>query len=84
MHKMSCFIKGTLVGFAVGAAVGVMTDPLSDRERRKISKKTEGIFRNIGSVMDNIIDIFHIVHRNIFCSWNNNYISSFISFFYLS
>ena len=31
MHKMSCFIKGTLVGFAVGAAVGVMTDPLSDR-----------------------------------------------------
>ena len=33
--------------------------PLSDRERRKISKKTEGIFRNIGSVMDNIIDIFH-------------------------
>ena len=54
MHKMSCFIKGTLVGFAVGAAVGV-----SDRERRKISKKTEGIFRNIGSVMDNIIDIFH-------------------------
>ena len=25
MHKMSCFIKGTLVGFAVGAAVGVMT-----------------------------------------------------------
>ena len=56
---MSCFIKGTLVGFAVGAAVGVMTDPLSDRERRKISKKTEGIFRNISSVMDNIIDIFH-------------------------
>ena len=58
MHKMSCFIKGTLVGFAVGAAVGVMTDPLSDRERRKISKKTEGIFRNIGSVMDNIIAIY--------------------------
>ena len=59
MHKMSCFIKGILVGFDVGAAVDVMTDPLPDRERRKISKKTEGIFRNIGSVMDNIIDIFH-------------------------
>ena len=59
MHKMSCLIKGSLVGFSVVAAVGVMTDPLSDRERRKISKKTEGIFRNIGSVMDNIIDIFH-------------------------
>lgn len=60
MHKMSCFIKGTLVGFAVGAAVGVMTDPLSLTENvAKISKKTEGIFRNIGSVMDNIIDIFH-------------------------
>ena len=45
MHKMSCFIKGTLVGFAVGAAVGVMTDPLSDRERRKISKRLRVFFR---------------------------------------
>ena len=60
MHKMSCFIKGTLVGFAVGAAVGVMTDPLSDRERRKnFKKRLRVFFRNIGSVMDNIIDIFH-------------------------
>ena len=59
MHKMSCFIKGTLVGFAVGCSSRCNDDPLSDRERRKISKKTEGIFRNIGSVMDNIIDIFH-------------------------
>ena len=57
MHKMSCFIKGTLVGFAVGAAVGVMTDPLSDRERRKISKKTEGIFRNIGSIVSLVFSI---------------------------
>lgn len=29
-------------------------------------------------------DISQNVHTNIFCSWNNNYISSFISFFYLS
>ena len=59
MHKMSCFIKGTLVGFAVGAAVGVMTDPLIRQRTSQNFKKTEGIFRNIGSVMDNIIDIFH-------------------------
>ena len=29
-------------------------------------------------------DISQNVHTNIFCSWNNNYISSFISFLYFS
>ena len=33
---------------------------------------------------EKIKDISQNVHTNIFCSWNNNYISSFISFFYLS
>ena len=30
---------------------------------------------------EKIKDISKNVHTNIFCSWNNNYISSFISFF---
>lgn len=30
---------------------------------------------------EKIKDISQNVHTNIFCSWNNNYISSFISFF---
>ncbi len=29
---------------------------------------------------EKIKDISQNVHTNIFCSWNNNYISSFISF----
>ena len=45
------FIKGTLVGFAVGAAVGVMTDPLSDRERRKNFKKRLRVFLGISVLL---------------------------------
>lgn len=51
-------MKGMLTGFAVGAAVTIITDPISDKERRKISRKTEGIFKNLGAVADNIADIF--------------------------
>lgn len=52
MHKFSGFIKGMATGLVVGAAVTMITDPMSDRERHKIAKKTEGIFKNIGSVID--------------------------------
>ncbi len=59
MHKCSAFIKGMAAGIAVGAAVTMITDPISERERRKITKKTEGIFKNIGSAVDSVVGMFH-------------------------
>lgn len=46
------FIKGMATGLVVGAAVTMFTDPLSAKERHKIAKKTEGVFKNVGAVID--------------------------------
>ena len=59
MGGYSGFFKGMATGLVVGAAVTMMTDPISDKQRRKIAKKTEGVFRNIGGVIDTAMDIMH-------------------------
>lgn len=51
------FAKGMAAGLVVGAAAALMLDPISDRQRNKIKRKTEGVFRSIGSVVDTAIDI---------------------------
>ena len=53
------FIKGMATGMVVGAAVTMMADPISDKQRRKFVKKTEGVFRNLGGIIDNAMDIIH-------------------------
>ncbi len=57
MHNFSGFMKGMAAGLVVGAAVTMITDPASDRERHKIAKKTEGVFKNIGSVIDTAVNM---------------------------
>lgn len=52
-------MKGMATGVVVGAAVAMITDPMSDRERHKIAKKTEHIFKNIGSVIDTTMGMMH-------------------------
>ena len=59
MHNASGFIKGMATGLVVGAAVTMIADPMSDRDRHKIVKKTEGIFKNIGSVIDTTLGMMH-------------------------
>ena len=55
----SGFLKGMTAGLVVGAAFTMFTDPLSNRQRRKIQKKTEGVFKSIGAVIDTAMDIIH-------------------------
>ena len=52
------FIKGMLTGLLVGSAVTMIADPISDRQRHKMQKKTEGFFKNVGSALDHAVDIF--------------------------
>lgn len=59
MAKFSGFMKGMATGLVVGAAVTMITDPMSDRDRNKIAKKTKGVFKNIGSVIDTTMGIMH-------------------------
>ena len=55
----SGFLKGAAAGMVIGAAMMMVADPLSDRQRRKLARKTEGIFKNMGGIIDNAIDMFH-------------------------
>lgn len=51
------FFKGMAAGMAVGAAAAIVMDPITDRQRRKIQRKTEGVFKSIGGVIDAAMDI---------------------------
>ena len=51
------FVKGMIAGLVVGSAVTMLADPVSDRQRHRLQKKTEGLFRSIGSALDNAIDM---------------------------
>ena len=45
-------------GLLLGAAATMVYDPVSDRQRHKLMKKTEGIFKSIGSAIDAAVGIF--------------------------
>ena len=53
----STFVKGMTTGLVVGAAVAIFADPMSDRQHNKMRKKTHGIFKNLGGILDNAIDM---------------------------
>ncbi|HIU57063.1 MAG TPA: hypothetical protein IAA61_04520 [Candidatus Ornithomonoglobus merdipullorum] len=53
------FFKGVTTGLIVGAAVTMLADPVSDRQRTKLMKRTEGVFRNMGGMLDAAIGMFH-------------------------
>lgn len=51
------FAAGMAAGLIVGAASAILIDPISDRQKNKLRKKTRGIFRSVGSVIDTAVDI---------------------------
>lgn len=51
------FAKGMAIGLAIGAGAALFMDPLSDKQRNKLQKKTEGVFRSIGSMIDTAMEI---------------------------
>ena len=55
MSKVSGFLKGMATGLVVGATTAIILDPLNERDRKRLAKKTEGVFKNIGSVIDTAV-----------------------------
>ena len=53
----SNFVKGMAAGMVVGAAVTMVADPLSERQKHKLAKKTEGVFKSVGSVIDTAVSM---------------------------
>lgn len=56
-HSASSFAKGIATGLVVGAAMTMFIDPISDRKKNKLQKKTENIFKNIGGLIDTAMDM---------------------------
>lgn len=55
--RYSDFAKGIATGMLVGAAATVIFEPISDKQKNKIKRKTKGIFRSVGSVIDTAFDM---------------------------
>lgn len=51
------FAAGMAAGLIVGAASAMLIDPISDRQKNRLRKKTRGIFKSVGSVIDTAVDI---------------------------
>ena len=55
--RYSDFTKGIATGLLVGAAATMIFEPISEKQKNKIKRKTKGIFRSVGSVIDTAFDI---------------------------
>lgn len=53
----SSFAKGLAAGVAVGSAAIIFARPMTDKQRHKLQKKTESVFRNIGGIIDTALDM---------------------------
>ena len=52
------FFKGVTTGLVIGAAITMLTDPITDRQRHRLVKKTEGAFKCMGEMIDSVIAMF--------------------------
>ena len=41
----------------VGAAASMIFEPISEKQKNKIKRKTKGVFRSVGSVIDTAFDM---------------------------
>ena len=51
------FAAGAVVGSVIGAAVGAMMVPVMDKKNKKIKKTAGRAFKNLGSVIDGILEM---------------------------
>ena len=57
MQGTGKFMKGMATGMVMGAAVTMFTDPMTERQRHKLKKKTEGVFKNMGGIIANAVEM---------------------------
>ena len=51
----SSFFKGVTAGLVIGTGITMLANPITDKQRKKLIRKTEGVFRNLGGMIDNAI-----------------------------
>ena len=50
------FTLGIVTGTILGAAMGMMVDPVNDRQHKKMSQQKNRLFRTMGCAIDNMLD----------------------------
>lgn len=55
---MSCkgFAAGLVTGTIIGATVGMLTDPVSDKCHRRMRKSKEKMFKTFSGMLDDMLD----------------------------
>ncbi len=51
------FIGAMTVGIVVGTVMGMMIDPISDKQHKKICKSANNVFKTIGMIVDDVISM---------------------------
>ncbi|MDK2801518.1 MAG: hypothetical protein PWP27_1770 [Clostridiales bacterium] len=51
------FTRGLITGTIIGATVSMMMNPMEDRDKRRLRKKANSFIRNVGDVIEDIIDM---------------------------
>ncbi len=50
-----CFAGAMVAGIAIGAVVGMMIDPINDKQHKKIYRRANNMFKTIGTIMDDVM-----------------------------
>lgn len=58
MSKAINFTAGVATGAAIGMAVGALIDPINDKQKKMIEKKSSHLFKALGATIDNLVDMF--------------------------
>lgn len=51
---------GLIAGTIIGAAMGMMIDPISDKQHRRMSNQKNRLFRTVGCAIDTMLDNMHM------------------------
>ena len=54
--QKTCFTVGMITGIVIGAATGILMDPIKDKQSKAMKKGASKAFRTLGSIIDTIIE----------------------------
>lgn len=55
---MKGFATGLITGAIIGAAAGMLADPIKDKQHAKLCRKKKEMFKGLGEVIDDVLDMF--------------------------
>ncbi len=50
------FLGGIACGAIIGAAVGMLFDPINDRQHRRLKTTANSMFKTLGTVIDSVME----------------------------